>query len=81
MRGALGIVGGMCLYIGDREIRWEEADRSPALTGDTDAFPVMAGKGDRESGGRGTKKRLLHEVFICMQQSLLFYFRNYVIIG
>ena len=33
-----------------------------------EAFPVMAGKGDRVSGGRGTKAGLLHENFRFVQQ-------------
>ena len=34
------------------------------------AFPVITGKGDRVSGGRGTKKGLLHEVCDFVQQPL-----------
>ena len=33
-----------------------------------EAFPVMTGKGDRVSGGRGTKAGLLHENFRFVQQ-------------
>ena len=34
------------------------------------AFPAITGKGDRVSGGRGTKKGLLHEVCDFVQQPL-----------
>ena len=49
---------------------------SPVATGEAimplypKAFPVMTGKGDRVSGGRGTTVGLLHENFRFVQQPL-----------